>query len=71
MAGKERLTINIPAFAELSGISKNLAYSLARQNRLGVKIIHLGKRLLLSRREVMALLNNVEDEKPQGKADGR
>ena len=58
MADKtERLTMTIPEFAELSGISKNLAYSLAKQDRLGVKVIYLGKRMVLSRKAVEALLS--------------
>jgi len=52
----ERLTMSIPEFAQASGISKNLAYSLAKQDRLGVKVIRLGKRSVLSRRAVEMLL---------------
>ena len=56
MPGSERLTMTIPEFAEATGISKNLAYALAREDRLPVPVIHLGKRLVLSRRAVLALL---------------
>lgn len=63
MVNSERLTINISEFAELSGISKNLAYSLAKQDRLGVKIIYLGRRMVLSRKAVLALLEG--DGKPE------
>lgn len=53
----EKLTLTIPEFATLTGCSKNLAYSLARQNKLPVPVIHLGeKRMCLSRKSVMALL---------------
>lgn len=48
--------MTIPEFAEATGISKNLAYSLAREDRLPVPVIHLGKRMVLSRRAVLALL---------------
>ena len=57
MINNERLTMTIPEFAELSGISKNLAYSLARQDSLPVKVIKLGKRMVLSRKAVEALLS--------------
>lgn len=56
MPDNERLTINIPQFCELTGISKNLGYALARQDKLGVPVIHLGKRLVLSRKAVIAWL---------------
>lgn len=47
--------MTIVEFADAAGISKNLAYSLAKQDRLGVKVIHLGKRMVLSRRAVERL----------------
>lgn len=53
----ERLTMTLPEFARISGISKNLAYSLAKQDRLGVKVIYLGRRMVLSRKAVEALLS--------------
>ncbi len=57
MQDNERLTLTIPEFAAVSGISKNLAYSLARQNKLPVPIIRLGeKRMCVSRKAVLALL---------------
>lgn len=62
MENSERLTMTIPEFAEVSGISKNLAYSLAKQDRLGVKVIHLGKRMVLSRKAVLALLEGNGDK---------
>ena len=56
MQDNGRLTINIPEFAKLAGVSKNQAYSLAREDRLPVKVIHLGKRMVLSRKAVLACL---------------
>jgi len=53
----ERLTMTLPEFAQASGISRNLAYSLAKQDRLGVKVIYLGKRMVLSRKAVEVLLS--------------
>ncbi len=56
-----RLTMTIPEFAELTGISKNLAYALARQDKLPVKVIHLGsKRMCVSRKAVLELLGGEE-----------
>lgn len=63
MQDSERLTINIPEFAKLAGVSKNQAYSLAKQDRLGVPVIKLGKRMVLSRRAVLALLQGKDTPK--------
>ena len=53
----DSLVMSIPEFAEATGCSKNLAYSLARQNRLPVPVIFIGnRRMVISRRAVMALL---------------
>lgn len=53
----EKLTVTIAEFSKLSGISKNHAYSLAARDSLGVPVIRLGKRLLLSRQAVLRLLD--------------
>lgn len=63
MQNDERLTTTIPEFAKLAGVSKNQAYSLAKADRLPVPVIHLGKRLVLSRKAVLALLEG--DGKPE------
>ena len=49
--------MTIDEFAKVSGISRNLAYTLAKENRLGVSVIRFGRRLLLSRKGVAALLD--------------
>ena len=55
----KRLTISIPQFAQQACISKDLAYRLAREDRLPVPVIHLGaKRMVLSRRAVMRLFSD-------------
>ncbi len=60
----ERLTMTIPEFAEVCGISRNLAYLLARQDSLPVPVIKLGpKRMVVSRRAVLNLLVNNGKEK--------
>lgn len=56
MSDNGRLVMTIAEFSEAAGISKNLAYSLARADRLPVPVIKLGKRIVLSRRAVLALL---------------
>ena len=56
----ESLVINIPEFAKAMGISRNLAYELARRNELPVPVIRFGRRMVLSKRAVEALLRNSE-----------
>jgi len=60
MSDNERLCMTITEFSQATGISKNLAYRLAREDRLGVKVIHLGKRAVLSRKAVLALLEGTD-----------
>lgn len=52
----DSLVMSIPEFARVMGISRGLAYDLARRNELPIAVIRLGRRLVLSRRAVEALL---------------
>ena len=52
----ERLTITIPEFARLAGISAGQAYALANANKLGVPVLKFGKRICLPRKSVEQLL---------------
>ena len=57
MTEDDRLTMTISEFAKLYGCSRQLAYSLAREDRLPVPVIHLGlHRTVISRSAVMDLL---------------
>jgi excisionase family DNA binding protein len=61
-----RLTMTIKEFAEATGCSRNLAYQLARQNKLPVPVIYIGeKRMCVARRTVEALLSG-ETQKGEG-----
>ena len=51
-----KLVMTIPDFARACSISRGLAYDLARRNALPVQVIRLGRRMVLSRRAVEALL---------------
>ena len=63
MVTNERLTMTIKEFAQATGCSKNLAFRLARENRLPVPVIFIGdKRMVVSRKAVEALL---EADKPK------
>lgn len=66
MVNNERLTMSIKEFAAVTGCSKNLAYQLARGDKLPVPVIHLGdKRMCVSKRAVEALLSG-ETQKGEG-----
>ncbi len=56
MQQNERLTMNIPEYAALHGISRGLAYELAKRDELPVRVLRFGRRLCVSRAEVMRLL---------------
>ncbi|MFC1969076.1 helix-turn-helix transcriptional regulator [Chloroflexota bacterium] len=57
MENNSKLAMTIPEFATVTGCSKNLAYQLARQNRLPVPVIFIGgKRMCVSRKAVEQLL---------------
>lgn len=61
----DSLVMSIPEFARACSISRGLAYDLARQDKLPVKVIKLGRRMVLSRKAVEALLSGnseVSDE---------
>ena len=58
MQDNERLTLTIAEAAKLIGISRNSAYSLARQHKLGVKVLYFGRRMLVSKSGLMALLED-------------
>jgi excisionase family DNA binding protein len=49
--------MTIPEVAKALGISRGLAYDLARRDKLPVRVIKLGRRMVLSRRAVEALLS--------------
>jgi len=57
MENNERLTMTIAEAAAVLGISRNLAYELARRNSLPVPVIKLGRRMVLSRKLVELLVS--------------
>ena len=62
----DSLVMTIPEFARACSISRGLAYDLARRDKLPVPVIKLGKRMVLSRKAVEALLSGnskVSDER--------
>jgi len=52
----DSLTMTIPEVARALGISRGLAYDLARRDALPIKVIKLGRRMVLSRKAVEELL---------------
>jgi excisionase family DNA binding protein len=64
----DRLTLNIEDVARLLGINRSTAYDLARRDALPVPVIRLGRRMVVSRRAVEALLGGRDDSMPGGDA---
>jgi predicted DNA-binding transcriptional regulator AlpA len=65
----ERLTLSIPELAKCMGISRGLAYNLAKTNMLPVKVLRLGgKRIVVSKNSVEILLSGKKSE--GGNGDG-
>ena len=61
---KGSMTLTIPELAVVLGTSRNLAYALARDNRLPVPVLRLGRRLVVPRAAVKKLLH--EGPSPDG-----
>ena len=54
------LTMTIPEVARVLGISRGLAYELAKRDELPVKVLRLGdKRMVVSRRALEDLLEGI------------
>lgn len=53
----DSLVMTIPEFARACSISRGLAYDLARRDALPIKVIKLGRRMVVSRAAVEALLS--------------
>ncbi len=62
----EKLTITVEEAAKLLGISRGLAYEMARAGRLPT--LRFGRRLLVPRRALYHLLEKTTDE--EGKRHG-
>jgi len=53
----ERETYNLPDFFKMIGISRPVGYELAKRGALPVPVIHLGNRMVVSKRAVEDVLN--------------
>jgi len=67
---ENRWTMTIPEFAAVTGCSRNLAYSLARQDKLPVPVIRLGeRRMVVSCRAVNKLLSPQRSDPTPGSSN--
>ena len=63
-SGTKILTMTIPEVAQVLGISRGLAYELAKQDKLPVKVLRLGeKRMVVPRVAVESLLTGNQKNK--------
>ena len=66
MENTERLTMTIAEVAKALGISRALAYDLARRDELPVKVLRIGqKRLLVSRIAFERVMNDAGQKLPK------
>ena len=65
MATSERLTVNVETAARMLGISKNLAYDLARRGELPGAIRLGHRRIVVSLSTIYRLLNGKDGEPHQ------
>jgi len=56
---QERLCLSVPEAAKILGISRGLAYELARSGRLPA--LRFGRRLLIPRAALERMLNETQD----------
>lgn len=57
-----RETLNIEAVGKILGISRPVAYELARRNQLPVPVIRLGQRMVVSKRALEKVLSARKDD---------
>lgn len=68
MKNNEILTMTIPEIAGALGISRGLAYDLARRDELPVKVIRIGeKRMVVARKAIENLL--LGDDRPKARGE--
>ena len=62
--GNNSLTMTIPELARALGISRGLAYELAKRDELPVKVLRLGdKRMVVSKRAIADLLSGEQSNR--------
>lgn len=66
----QKATMSVPEFARIMGTGRTPTYQAAREDRLPVKVIRIGRRMLISTEEVRQLLsssapNSVEKTKQE------
>lgn len=57
-----RETLNIETAGKMLGISRAVAYDLARRDKLPVPVIRLGRRMVVSKRALEELLSARKDD---------
>jgi predicted DNA-binding transcriptional regulator AlpA len=63
ISGTDALTITIPEVAKVLGISRGLAYELAKRDALPVKVLRLGnRRMVVPRRALEDLLSGKKND---------
>jgi excisionase family DNA binding protein len=61
----KRATATIEEVAETFGIARSTAYLLAKENRLPIPVIRLGRRMVVARAALDRILLSVTPEEPE------
>ncbi len=65
----ERETVDIPTVAKILGIHRSTCYELAARNELPVRVIQLGRRLVVSRRALDRVLAGEPPVNPRARGN--
>lgn len=58
----DRQTVNIETVGKMLGVSRPVAYELARRDQLPVPVIRLGRRMVVSKRALEEVLSARKDD---------
>jgi excisionase family DNA binding protein len=56
-ADVDRQTVNLDTVAKVLGVSRPVVYDLARKDQLPVPVLRIGRRMVVSKRALEALLD--------------
>jgi predicted DNA-binding transcriptional regulator AlpA len=63
--------IDVPTLAEILGISRAMAYEFARRDQLPVKVVRIGRRLLIPTKSVLALVGATSQDRTEDEPSSR
>lgn len=70
MPQNEVLTLTVEAASKLLGISRALGFTLCREGRFPVEVLRCGRRILVPKKRLLALLGEGEPPSLGGSGNG-